>query len=81
VDLAHEALIGGWPRLQSWLAERREAEQARRRLEAKAAEWVRLGRGSAGLLDEAELLEAERWLDSPDAADLGYSEALKVLIC
>ena len=80
VDIAHESLIGGWPTLQEWLAERREAEQARRRLEDKAREWVRLGRGSGGLLDEVELLEAERWLASPDAADLGYSEALIALV-
>ena len=80
VDIAHEALITGWPTLQEWLAERREAEQTRRRLEAKAAEWVWLGRGSGGLLDEVELLEAERWLASPDAADLGYSETLPALV-
>ena len=67
VDIAHEALITGWARLQAWADERREAEQIRRRLEGKAAEWVRLGRGSGGLLDEAELPEAERWLASPDA--------------
>jgi len=80
VDIAHEALIAGWPVLRGWLAERREAEQARRRLEAKAAEWVRLGRGVGGLLDEIELAEARRWLDSPDARDLGYDEALPALV-
>jgi len=80
VDIAHEALIGGWPTLQEWLAERREAEQTRRRLEAKATEWVRLGRGGGGLLDEVELLEAGRWLDSTDAADLGYGDALPALV-
>ncbi|MFQ5813601.1 MAG: TIR domain-containing protein, partial [Anaerolineae bacterium] len=79
VDIAHEALIAGWPTLRGWLAERREAEQTRRRLEAKAAEWVRLGRGSGGLLDEVVLLEAERWLASPEAEELGASEALTAL--
>jgi len=80
VDIAHEALIAGWPTLQEWLTERREAEQTRRRLEGKAVEWVRLGRGTAGLLDEVELLESERWLASPDAADLGYGETLSALV-
>ena len=80
VDLAHEALISGWPQLQEWLGERREAEQTRRRLDAKAAEWVRRGRGTGGLLDRDELPEAEQWLASPDAADLGYSETLLKLI-
>jgi hypothetical protein len=80
VDIAHEALISGWPQLQQWLAERREAEQTRRRLEDKAAEWVRLGRGRGGLLDEAELPEAERWLAGPDATPLGYGEMLPALV-
>lgn len=79
VDLAHEALISGWPKLQEWLGERRGAEQTRRRLDAKADEWVRL-QGTGGLLDVAELPEAEQWLASRDAADLGYSETLLKLI-
>jgi len=79
-DIAHEALITGWPTLQEWLGERRDAELSRRRLEAKATEWVRLGQGSRGLLDKAELSEARRWLDSPDAEFLGRSEALPALV-
>jgi len=80
VDIAHEALISGWPTLQEWLAERREAEQTRRRMEAKATEWVRLGRGNGGLLDKVELLEVQHWVDSPDGADLGYGETLPALV-
>ena len=76
VDIAHESLITSWSRLHNWIEERREAEQIRRRLEAKAAEWIRLGQGSGGLLDETALPEAERWLTSPDAAELGYSTTL-----
>ena len=75
VDLAHEALITGWPTLRGWLDERREAEQVRRRLEARADDWVRLGRGRGGLLDEIELVELERWLAGPDAAALGVDPA------
>ena len=80
VDIAHEALISGWPTLQQWILERREAEQIRRRLTAKAEEWLRLGEGSGGLLDSIELVEAERWLSSPDARDLGYDASLPRLI-
>jgi len=80
VDIAHEALFTGWPTLQGWLSARREAEQTRRRLEAKAAEWVHLGRGRSGLLDDVELREAENWLKSFDAADLGYDETLPGLV-
>ncbi|MBD1833320.1 PD40 domain-containing protein [Cyanobacteria bacterium FACHB-472] len=80
VDLAHEALISGWPALRWWLIERREAEQTRRRLVRQVEEWVRLGKGSGGLLDEVELAEAERWRESPDAAELGYEETLLTLV-
>jgi WD40 repeat protein len=80
VDIAHEMLIIGWPKSRQWVQSRREAELARRRLHAKADEWKRLGQASGGLLDEVELLEAERWLESPDAADLGYVEALPLLV-
>ena len=74
VDLAHEALITVWPTLHKWISERRDREKTRRRLEAKVQEWLRLGRGDGGLLDTVELAEADQWLSSPDAADLGYGD-------
>jgi formylglycine-generating enzyme required for sulfatase activity len=81
VDLAHEALIREWPTLRDWLTERREAEQTRRRLEEKATEWVRLGRGTGGLLDEIELAEAEQRFVRLEALDLGNpSEELEKLL-
>lgn len=80
VDIAHEMLIVGWPASREWVKSRREAELLRRRLEAKTEEWKRLGRDTGGLLDEMELLEAERWLEGPDASDLGYDEALPALV-
>jgi len=80
VDIAHEALIASWPTLQEWIEKRQEAEQTRRRLMLKVEEWERLGRGDEGLLDEVELAEVRRWLDSPDASELGYSEALNELV-
>jgi WD40 repeat protein len=73
VEVAHEALIRNWRRLVGWLDEDRAVMTTRRRLEARTAEWVRLGGDRAGLLDEVQVLEAERWLASPDASDLGYN--------
>ena len=70
VDMAHETLIVSWPTLG------REAEQTSRRLEGKAAEWVRLGQGRGGLLDEVELWEAETWLRNSG----GASEAFRALV-
>ena len=80
VDIAHEILISSWPQLQDWIIQRREAEQTRRRLIAKVEEWVRLGKGEGGLLDEFELVEAQRWLESSDAIELGSDEQLVTLV-
>ena len=80
VDIAHEALIAGWPILSGWLIERRDAEITRRRLEAKAREWQRLGAATGGLLDEIELREADRWLAGSDATELGYDATLPQLV-
>ena len=79
VDIAHEMLIVGWPASREWVEARRNAEKTRRRLAVKAEEWVRLGRGEAGLLDPGELVEADAWLSSPDAADLGIDGDVKAL--
>ena len=76
VDIAHETLIGGWGMLRGWIQELRDAETLRRRLDDKAAEWVRLGRGAGGLLDEYELYEAEEWLAKAAANGLGSSPDL-----
>ena len=82
VDLSHEALIRGWPRLREWIDQRRVAELTRRRLEEKAGERRRLRRddGDGGLLDAVELAEAEAWVKGPDAADLGVSDDLAALV-
>ncbi|MFN8488421.1 MAG: TIR domain-containing protein [Caldilineaceae bacterium] len=75
IDMAHEKLIEGWPALQGWIKELKAAEQVRRRLEAKAAEYQYLA-GKGGLLDQVELTEAEEWLKTPAASALGCSERL-----
>lgn len=80
VEVAHEALVRNWPTLVDWLEEEKAAIATRRRLEGRAAEWVRLGQGASGLLDEGELREAERWLAGSEAAYLGYNPALPELV-
>ncbi len=79
VDLAHEALIAGWPTMREWLAERRDAEQARRRLEGHVATWEEHDR-TAAFLDEVELREAQGWLAGPDARELGVPRGLPELV-
>ncbi|MCB8749527.1 nSTAND1 domain-containing NTPase [Planktothrix agardhii] len=80
VDISHEILISSWPQLQDWIIQRRDAEQTRRRLIAKVEEWVRLGKGQGGLLDEFEIVEAQHWLDSSDAIELGSDDQLVALV-
>ncbi|HEU4408900.1 MAG TPA: AAA family ATPase [Polyangiaceae bacterium] len=80
IDLAHEALIEGWPTLARWLGELQGAEQTRQRLEAKVDEWRRLGRGRGGLLDAEELPEFDAWQKSEVAAELGIDRDLPTLV-
>ncbi len=80
IEVAHEALVRNWQRLVTWLEEERERMSLGRRLEARAAEWVRMGRGRRELLDSFALSEAEHWLASPDADLLGYSEDVPALV-
>lgn len=79
VEVAHEALVRNWPKFVDWLADKRASIITRRRLEAKASDWVRLS-GAGGLLDDVQLREAAQWMDSPEALDLGYSPALEKLV-
>lgn len=80
-ELTHDRLIE--PIQESnrkWMAGRLESEQILQRLEAKAAEWVRLGRSYGGLLDAVELLEVERAMANPNAAAMSFSGDLEALI-
>ncbi|WP_030607961.1 hypothetical protein [Streptomyces fulvoviolaceus] len=58
VDLAHEALIGAWPRLRSWLDEDRERLRLHRRLTEGAVTWAELGRDTGALYRGTRLTEA-----------------------
>lgn len=62
-----------------WRLARSGAVAKRNELEAKAKAWVserEKGNSEAGLLDESAAIEAKRWLDSPEAAEVGFSEDL-----
>lgn len=79
VEVAHEALIRNWPRFGNWLEERRAELLHGRRLEALAEEWERYGRES-GFLDPAQIVDAEQWMASEEAAELGVHESLRALV-
>jgi serine/threonine protein kinase/formylglycine-generating enzyme required for sulfatase activity len=57
-EVAHEALIRGWPTLQNWLDEDAGLRLLRERLDAAALEWERLGRSRDALWGERQLTEA-----------------------
>ena len=62
IELAHEALIGAWPRLQAWRREDADGARLRDQLRAAAEQWNERGR-SRGLLWRGDaLVELERWL-------------------
>jgi WD40 repeat protein len=79
-DIAHEALIRGWPKLQCWIEESRKAEEVRRKLERKAQEWIDAGTGTEGLLGTGGLVEAESFLASPDGRDLPDDDPIRRLV-
>ncbi|MGH8903471.1 MAG: TIR domain-containing protein, partial [Egibacteraceae bacterium] len=62
VDVAHEALIRGWPQLRAWIDDDREALRAQRRLTEAASEWDANGREEAFLYRGARLAA---WQDRP----------------
>jgi hypothetical protein len=64
-----------------WLLARSGAAQTPQRLEAMAQTWADGNRQRKDLIqDEGELREAERWLESDAADDVGYSTALLALV-
>ncbi|MBN1810433.1 MAG: hypothetical protein JXA14_01200, partial [Anaerolineae bacterium] len=73
VDVAHEALIRGWPRLQGWIDEDRAALRTHRQLTEAALEWEQNGRDASYLYRGARLAEGEEWAES-HAGDLNPLE-------
>src|SRR5262249_27256009 len=71
VEVAHEALSRGWPRLRPWGADARAALRVRRRLTEAAHEWARLGRDEGALYRAGVLAEA---LELRDHKQTGLNE-------
>ncbi len=68
VEVAHEALLGEWTRLQDWIASARENLQAHRRLSAAASEWTESGRDASMLLRGRRLARFESLADESGLA-------------
>jgi hypothetical protein len=65
VEIAHEALIKAWPRLQGWLAADRETLRIHRQLTEGAQAWERLGRDPGALYRGARLDAVRAWTHWP----------------
>ncbi|MEU5160060.1 hypothetical protein AB0G74_10685 [Streptomyces sp. NPDC020875] len=73
VDLAHEALITGWPRLRAWIEEDREGILTHRRLTEAAGIWADLDRDPGSLYRGTRLAVSREW-----AGRNGHREELTV---
>ena len=61
VDVSHEALIRGWPRLQGWLDQDRAGLGLHRSITEAAREWRRSKRDDGFLFRGARLSQAQEW--------------------
>ncbi|MGK7902362.1 MAG: caspase family protein [Hormoscilla sp.] len=59
VDVAHEALIRHWDKLQGWVNESREALISKNKIESEFREWSDKGKSDAHLLSPGKLYEVE----------------------
>ncbi|MGD9753532.1 MAG: BTAD domain-containing putative transcriptional regulator, partial [Acidimicrobiia bacterium] len=66
VEVAHEALLDGWPRLRAWIDEDREDLAVLRHLSAAARAWEDNGRDDAELYRGGRLERAEQWATQHD---------------
>ena len=67
VEVAHEALLGEWPRFKGWIDEAREDLLTHRRIESAAHDWLAAGSDRSFLFTGGRLELAESW-----AAESGF---------
>jgi WD40 repeat protein/tRNA A-37 threonylcarbamoyl transferase component Bud32 len=73
VEVAHEALLGEWPRLREWIEEDTEGRRLRRHITEAATEWDAAGRDRGELYRGARLAAALEWT-ADHALDLNQVE-------
>jgi WD40 repeat protein len=62
-DLAHEAIIAGWPTMRRWIEQDRQGLRVQRQLSEDALEWQALQRDEGALYRGARLTVAMEWAD------------------
>src|SRR5262245_35485737 len=68
VEVAHEAILGQWDQLRTWIDERREDLLLHRRLVEAVEEWHDSGRDPEYLPREGRLAQFEAWAEATDLA-------------
>lgn len=61
VEVTHEALFDGWPRLGRWLEDDAAGRRLRQRLHPASVEWGNAGRPDADLFRGLRLVETVEW--------------------
>jgi WD40 repeat protein len=75
VELAHEALIGAWPRFAGWIEQDRERLRFHRQLTDAARAWEDLNHEPGALYRGARLAVARDWLTKDDGELTGSERA------
>ena len=79
VEITHEALIGAWPRLCSWLADDREGQRIHRKLTDATATWQEHDRDPGALLRGTRLAVVTDWAhrcrDTANQAETAFLDA------
>lgn len=79
VEIAHEALVRGWPRLREWLNENRDGLKLHRQLTEAAHEWALLERDTSVLYRGARFAQAREFAalngDALNAGERAFLEA------
>ncbi len=68
IEITHEALIRGWPRLREWLTEDREGLRVHRQLTEATDAWEAVGEDSGWLYRGTRLAIAREWAARQDTA-------------
>jgi len=78
IEVAHEALIRNWPKLEEWLETERDRLRERRRLTTTAELWQERGRDPSILLRGSQLEEAAKYDDLNDIETAFMKKSLAV---
>lgn len=74
VEVAHEALLTTWPRLETWIDDARETLVMARRVGESAHDWVASDKDPSYLLRGSRLDDIERWSAGPGVILTGDEE-------